>query len=124
LDLGRARRRLSIRTRKLDWLSYFLVFYLLLQGNAYARSATILTWNDDSVNEEGFIVERTESDDCVGGWEAIAYTGVNQNFLMDVYIPGACYRVAAYNEIGISTYSDTVRVPSDRPVLCCPRPRL
>ena len=49
----------------------------------------------------------------------IAYTGVNQNFLMDVYIPGACYRVAAYNQIGTSTYSDTVRIPADRAVLCC-----
>ena len=111
-------------TRRLAWLGYCWVFYLLLQGTAYPRSATILTWNDDSVNEEGFLVERTESDECVGGWEVIAYTGVDQNFLMDVYIPGACYRVAAYNQIGTSTYSDTVRVPSDRPVVCCPPPGL
>jgi hypothetical protein len=81
----------------------------------------MLTWDDDSVNEEGFIVERTQSDECVGGWEVIAYTGINQNVLLDVYIPGACYRVAAYNEIGASTYSGTVRVPGDRPVGCCPR---
>ena len=106
-------------TRQLSWLTYFLGFYLLLQGTAYGRSATILTWNDDSVNEQGFFVERTDSDDCVGGWEVIAYTGIDQNFLMDVFIPGACYRVAAYNEIGASTYSDPVRVPTEAPVLCC-----
>ena len=95
------------------------MFSLLLQGSAYSRSATILTWDDDSANEEGFIVERTESAECVDGWEVIAYTGVNQSFLMDVYIPGACYRVAAYNEIGTSTYSDTVRVPRHS-FFCCP----
>jgi hypothetical protein len=86
---------------------------MLFHGSAFARSTTILTWDDQSVNEEGFIVERTESEDCLDGWEVIAYTGVNQSFLMDVYIPGACYRVAAYNEIGTSTYSDTIQVPSE-----------
>ena len=121
---GSARRRDSIFTGKLAWLTYFSVFYLLLQGGADARSATILTWNDDSVNEEGFIVERTQSDDCGGDWEVIAYTGINQNFLMDVYIPGACYRVAAYNESGTSTYSDVVRVPADRPAVCCLIPNI
>jgi hypothetical protein len=72
------------------------------------------------VNEEGFIVERTESEECGDGWEVIAYTGMNQNFLMDVYIPGACYRVAAYNELGTSPYSDTVRVPREL-MDCCAR---
>jgi hypothetical protein len=101
-------------------LGYWLVFALLLHGTAYARSATILTWDDDSINEEGFIVERTESAECVDGWEVIAFTGMNENFLMDVYIPGACYRVAAYNELGTSTYSVTVRVPRES-FDCCSR---
>jgi hypothetical protein len=87
------------------------IFYLLLQGTAYA---VLLTWNDNSDDEEGFVVERTVSDDCVGGWEVIGYTGINQNFFEDIYIPGACYRIAAYNQqLGPSTYSNIVRAPVD-----------
>jgi hypothetical protein len=86
------------------------LFYLLLQGPAYARSV-LLTWDDNSENETGFFVERTVSHDCVDGWEVIAYTLKNQNFLMDSHATGACYRVAAYNKIGSSTYSNITRVP-------------
>ena len=103
----------AIFIRGLDCVTCFVIFYLALQGSAFARSATILTWEDQSANEEGFIVERTEAGDCLDGWEAIAYTGVNQNFLMDVYIPGACYRVAAYNESGASAYSNPIRIPGE-----------
>jgi hypothetical protein len=85
---------------------------LLLQGTPQARSI-LITWDDNSENEEGFFVERTVSDDCIAGWELIAYTAINQNFLTDVLIPGACYRAAAYNEYGVSTYSDHIRTPPD-----------
>jgi hypothetical protein len=118
LDLGRAPEEAFVYR-----LGYGLIFLLLLDGIAHARSATLLTWNDDSVNEEGFIVERTETGDCTDGWQVIAYTAANETFLMDVYIPGACYRVAAYNDIGTSHYSDTVRVPRD-PFSCCVLPEL
>jgi hypothetical protein len=87
-----------------------LLFYLLLQGPAYAQSL-LITWNDNSENEEGFFVERTVSEDCVDGWEMIAYTGIDQNTFIDIHVPGACYRVAAYNENGTSAYSNTVRAP-------------
>jgi hypothetical protein len=89
-----------------------LIFYLLLRGTAYARDV-LLTWNDNSDDEEGFVVERTVSADCVGGWEVIGNTGINQNFFEDIYLPGACYRVAAYNQLGPSTYSNIVRAPID-----------
>ena len=88
------------------------IFFLLVQGTAYARYV-LLRWNDNSDDEEGFVVERTVSDDCVGGWEVIGYTGINQNFFEDIYIPGACYRVAAYNQLGPTTYSNIVRAPVD-----------
>ena len=96
--------------QKLLFLSSLL--FLLLPGIAQARSVS-LTWNDNSENELGFIVERTLSNDCSDGWELIAYTGINQNFLMDVFIPGACYRAASYNEHGVSLYSDSIRLPPD-----------
>jgi hypothetical protein len=79
----------------------------------------LLTWDDNSENETGFFVER--SDDCVDGWAVIAYTRKNQNFLMDANVQGACYQVAAYNEFGASTYSNTIRVPvepeSEKPMI-------
>jgi hypothetical protein len=87
----------------------FLVL-LLFQANAYARSI-FLTWDDNSADEQGFVVERTVSDNCVGGWEVIAYTNINQNYLEDMYIPGACYRVAAYNQAASSSYSNVARAP-------------
>jgi hypothetical protein len=87
------------------------LFYLLLQGTAYAAQSVLLTWTDNSENETGFFVERTMSDDCVDGWEVIAYTGKNQSFLIDSHVSGACYRVAAYNDTSVSTYSNIARVP-------------
>jgi hypothetical protein len=86
-----------------------LILFLLLQGIAYPQIK--LTWTDHSDNEDGFVVERTVSEDCAEGWEMIGYTGINQNFLEDIYIPGACYRVVAYNQVGLSPYSEIVRAP-------------
>jgi hypothetical protein len=85
------------------------MFFMLLQATADARSV-LITWDDNSEDEEGFFVERTLFADCFGGWEVIAYTGINQNHFEDIYIPGACYRVAAYNRLAASTYSNIARV--------------
>ena len=97
--------------KKFSWKHYFLLFYLLsLQGTANARSVTTITWQDNSDNEEGFFVERTQSNNCSGGWEVIAYTGINQTLVTDVYKLGACYRAAAYNQMGTSAYSNVAQV--------------
>jgi len=97
--------------KKFYWKHYLLLFYLLsLQGTANARSLTTITWQDNSDNEEGFFVERTLSKDCSDAWEVIAYTGINQTLVTDVYMSGACYRAAAYNQIGTSAYSNIARV--------------
>ena len=94
--------------KKFSWQLYFLFFYLLmLPGTANARSVTI-TWQDNSDNEQGFFLER--SNDCSDGWEVIAYTGINQTLVTDVYKLGACYRAAAYNQIGTSAYSNVAQV--------------
>ena len=62
------------------------------------------------VTENGFVIERTLSANCFDGWEVIGYTGANQNSFIDIRIPGACYRVAAYNQYGLITYSNPVKV--------------
>jgi len=80
---------------------------LMLPGTANARSVTI-TWQDNSDNEQGFFLER--SNDCSDSWEVIAYTGINQTLVTDVYKLGACYRAAAYNQIGTSAYSNVAQV--------------
>ena len=84
---------------------------MTLQGTAHARGVR-LSWNDNSDDEEGFIVERTVSADCANGWEVIGYTGRNQNYFDDIsYIPGACYRVAAYHRQAVSTYTNIIIAP-------------
>lgn len=98
-------------SKQFNWQPYFLLFCLLsMQGTANARSGTKITWQDNSDNEQGFVVERTLSNDCSDGWEVIAYTGVNQTLVTDVYKLGACYRVAAYNQMGTSAYSNVAQV--------------
>jgi hypothetical protein len=96
---------------KLAKILITFLFYLLLQGTAYAAQSVLLRWTDNSENATGFFVERTVSDDCVDGWEVIAYTGKNQSILIDIHISGACYRVAAYNDTSVSPYSNIARVP-------------
>lgn len=91
--------------------AFVFVFYLLLQEAAFPRSI-LLKWHDNSDNEDGFIVERTFTGDCSNGWEVIAYTRSNRNRLVEIFLPGACYRVAAFNEYGVSAYSNVSQVPA------------
>ena len=95
----------------LKHLFFILLFFVTLQGTAHARGVQ-LSWKDNSDDEEGFVVERTVSADCAGGWEVIGYTGRNQNYFDDIsYIPGACYRVAAYHRQAVSTYTNIIIAP-------------
>lgn len=41
----------------------------------------------------------------------IAYAGVNETSVIDIYIQAACYRVAAYNADGISLHSNIAQAP-------------
>ena len=79
-------------------------------AQAIAHADVLLTWTDNSDDENGFMIERTLSPNCSGGWGVIGYTGANQHSFTDIQIPGACYRVAAYNENGLSAYSNTAQV--------------
>ena len=82
----------------------------MAQGIARAQDV-IITWVDNSTDENGFVIERTLSLNCAGGWQVVGYTGVNQTSFTDIRIPAACYRVAAYNERGLSAYSNIAQVP-------------
>ena len=82
------------------------------QEAAGAQSMTI-KWQDNSHNENGFVIERTLAADCSDDWSVIAYTGANQNHFTDTRLPGACYRVAAFNDYGVSSYSDIAQSSND-----------
>ena len=92
-------------------MAFVFVFYLSLEEAAFARSI-LLKWHDNSDNEDGFIVQRTLTEDCSNGWEVIAYTRSDRNRLVDIFLPGSCYRVAAFNEHGVSAYSNVSQVPA------------
>jgi hypothetical protein len=81
----------------------------MVQGAALAGDV-VLTWIDNSDDENGFVIERTLSANCFDGWEVIGYTGANQNSFTDIRIPGQCYSVATYNQHGLSTYSNPAKV--------------
>ena len=93
-------------------LYFVFLISLLLQEAAFARS-TLIKWHDNSDDEDGFIIERTFAEDCSDGWEIIAYTRSDKNRVVDIFLPGACYRVAAFNQHGISTYSNVAQMPAD-----------
>jgi hypothetical protein len=86
--------------------------------NAAASSYTQidLSWQDNSGNETGFTVER--SDDG-GSWSAIASLPGNSTGYSDNTVsPGTTYyyRVFAYNSAGPSSYSNTAVGTTDDPV--------
>lgn len=60
-----------------------------------------LQWEDNSDNENGFLVERRIQGQ--GGWEPLAYVDANVT-KYDIYIPDSrvknCFRVRAFNFIG------------------------
>ena len=85
-----------------------------LEARATA-SEIYLMWQDNSENEEGFIIERSQGG---GPFSEIARVGANVTSYVDTELPSGvtfCYRVCAYNGEGNSDYSSqacaTTRVP-------------
>jgi hypothetical protein len=71
-----------------------------------------LTWTDNSNNEGGFAIERKATG---GVWSQIATGAANTNLYLDAdVLPGItyCYRIRAYNYLGYSPYSNTIKVKS------------
>ncbi len=67
-----------------------------------------LTWNDNSDNEKGFIVERSVDG---GEFAQVGATEENVNKFTDADVPlgkQLTYRVYAFNDYGDSGYSNTV----------------
>lgn len=74
--------------------------------------AVMLSWQDNSNNESGFLIEKTISGNCSTGFIEIARVGVNISLWADdLAQPGDCYRVAAFGDGGASTYTNTAQVP-------------
>jgi len=74
--------------------------------------AVTLSWQDNSNDEKGFLIEKTISGNCSTGFVEIQRVGVNISLWADdLAHPGDCYRVAAFNDYGSSTYTNTAQVP-------------
>lgn len=88
-------------------LILLLTILLLFCQNIYAQSLTV-TWDDTSNNESGFRCERQTSG---GSFFQVCDVGANvktwrdANVLLDTPY---CYRISAWNEAGVSAYSNTV----------------
>ncbi len=74
-----------------------------------ALLAVTLSWQDNSDNEDGFRVYRQ----LVGGtFETLGTTAPNVPTFQDANgVPGACYKVTAFNLAGESGPSNTVCLP-------------
>lgn len=84
-----------------------------------ALLAVTLTWQDNSDNEDGFLVHKTISGNCVDGWFEVARTGVNvATWVDELSQPGDCYRVAAFNTVGVSGFTNTAQIPVETPKQC------
>jgi hypothetical protein len=76
----------------------------------------MLSWQDNSNNEGGFLIEKTISGNCTSGFVEVARVGVNISLWADdLAQPGDCYRVAAFNNDGVSSYTNTAQVPTVQP---------
>ena len=74
---------------------------LALAGPALALDVG-LKWQDNSDNEDGFIVERRVG---AGGYAELARTAANISVFTDVNVPVGfviCYKVFAFNKVGTS----------------------
>ncbi|OQX17121.1 MAG: hypothetical protein BWK80_39625, partial [Desulfobacteraceae bacterium IS3] len=76
-----------------------------LSATPISHEAIYLAWTDNSDNETGFIVERS---DGIHGWEAVGAVGANVTSFTDTglrYSWQYYYRVSAYNDSGSFGYS-------------------
>lgn len=66
------------------------------------------------------MIEKTVSGNCTDGFELFAYVGINVVSIVDnIGSAGNCYRVAAFNDDGVSGYSNTAQVPQAEPPKKC-----
>lgn len=103
-----------------NWLPLLPIIALLaFTGSAIAQTSetepvvaevpVVLTWDDNSANEDGFLVQRRDTVD--GEWAEIGLTGVDVATFSDSLVdPGSTYwyRVYAYNGDGLSAGSTNI----------------
>jgi subtilisin len=78
-----------------------------LNATAVSVSQTDLSWQDNSDNENGFVIERKMNSN--GTWEQIATVGLGTTTYSDTDFDENTpyyYRIAAYNDTGYSLYSN------------------
>lgn len=71
----------------------------------------ILSWNDNSDNETGFVIESRPADSVQAGWTQLTVTAANVNtYSISASGPGLAFRVKARAAAGDSIYSDVIVV--------------
>ena len=94
--------------RSFSYLLVFVGLVLLVGIRQLANAAVIsITWNDNSINEDGFRVERRIG--AAGTYQRLADVGTNVVTYTDNSVSNSttyCYRVAAFNSRGSSSYSN------------------
>jgi hypothetical protein len=98
----------------------FVLMLLELSANPHPTSAARLTlqWTDTSTNEEGFSIERKTG--STGSFANITTVGANIAFFVDTSLEEGltyCYRVQAYNAVGVSSYSNEACAVATLPLL-------
>lgn len=86
----------------------FFLLFSIITGEALAAQAS-LTWQDNSTGEDGFIIERRLNTEPLTAYKEIGRTTIGvANFIDTTIIAGTvyCYRVAAFNQVGKSGYSN------------------
>jgi hypothetical protein len=93
---------------KLFLPSFLFTLLAVLSSPAAITAAQLtLSWSDNSTNEDGFRIERRMG--TTGTYAEIATLGVNAASYTDVNLANGtnyCYRVRAYNALGVSGYSN------------------
>ena len=92
---------------------FAILFLIIFPALSWAQSQTpppqiVLTWTDNSTNEEGFNIERASN--CAGPFSPLTSVGFNSVTFVDTSLPDAtffCYRVRAFNAGGTSGFSNT-----------------
>jgi hypothetical protein len=74
-------------------------------ARAVASGWLLVTWSASSTNQSGFLIERSTNG---GAWTVVGAVAANVSFFDDMKAASGnsyAYRVAAYNGIGVSSYS-------------------
>ena len=90
------------------FLSTLIIFGVLFSSRISSAAPQVtLTWRDNSINEDGFVIERRPS--TGGTYTPVAQVGQNVTSYIDNTVvagSGYCYRVQSFNSDGTSPYSN------------------